>query len=105
MMKTSKKQRAAVETYEACETQETSDSRIEELVKELIGRVADKWSMIIIEVLTERGELRPLWTCFLRSCYLPHHLLLVFFQVFHIQVPSRLDPVLVHLYRQRPHQA
>jgi DNA-binding HxlR family transcriptional regulator len=31
---------------------------VEALVNELIGRVADKWTMIILEVLTEHGELR-----------------------------------------------
>ena len=34
------------------------DPRVEALVNELIGRVADKWTMIILEVLTEHGELR-----------------------------------------------
>lgn len=34
------------------------DPRIGALVKDLIGRVADKWTMLILEVLTERGELR-----------------------------------------------
>lgn len=34
------------------------DSRIERLVTEVIGRVADKWTMILLEVLTEHGELR-----------------------------------------------
>ena len=34
------------------------DPRIEALVNQLIGRVADKWTMLIIEVLIERGELR-----------------------------------------------
>lgn len=34
------------------------DPRIGALVHELIGRVADKWTMIILEVLAERGELR-----------------------------------------------
>lgn len=34
------------------------DPRIEALVNELIGRVADKWTMVILEVLTEHGELR-----------------------------------------------
>ena len=37
---------------------ETVDPRIERLVNELIGRVADKWTMIILEVLEEHGELR-----------------------------------------------
>lgn len=34
------------------------DPRIGELVNELIGRVADKWTMLVLEVLGERGELR-----------------------------------------------
>jgi len=34
------------------------DPRVEALVNDLIGRVADKWTMIILEVLTEQGELR-----------------------------------------------
>ncbi len=41
-----------------CETQEQVDPRVEALVAELIGRVADKWTMMTIEVLTEHGELR-----------------------------------------------
>jgi DNA-binding HxlR family transcriptional regulator len=34
------------------------DPRVEALVNELIGRVADKWTMIILEVLDEHGTLR-----------------------------------------------
>ena len=34
------------------------DPRVEALVHELIGRVADKWTMIILDVLAEHGELR-----------------------------------------------
>lgn len=34
------------------------DPRVEAMVNELIGRVADKWTLLIIEVLTEHGELR-----------------------------------------------
>ncbi len=34
------------------------DPKVEALVKELIGRVADKWTMLILEVLAEHGELR-----------------------------------------------
>jgi DNA-binding HxlR family transcriptional regulator len=34
------------------------DPKVEALVNDLIGRVADKWTMIILEVLAERGELR-----------------------------------------------
>lgn len=32
--------------------------RVEALVAELIGRVADKWTMIVLEVLAEEGETR-----------------------------------------------
>jgi DNA-binding HxlR family transcriptional regulator len=34
------------------------DPRIEALVKDVIGRVADKWTMLVLEALTEKGELR-----------------------------------------------
>jgi len=34
------------------------DPVVEQLVNDLIGRVADKWTMIVIEVLEEAGELR-----------------------------------------------
>lgn len=34
------------------------DPKVEALVHELIGRVADKWTMIILEVLGEHGTLR-----------------------------------------------
>jgi DNA-binding HxlR family transcriptional regulator len=34
------------------------DPRVEALVVETIGRVADKWTMIVLEVLTEHGEQR-----------------------------------------------
>ena len=37
---------------------EDIDPRVEALVTELIGRVADKWTMLILEVLEEHGELR-----------------------------------------------
>jgi hypothetical protein len=33
-------------------------ARITALVTDLIGRVADKWTMLLLEVLTEHGELR-----------------------------------------------
>jgi DNA-binding HxlR family transcriptional regulator len=37
---------------------EELDPRIEALVNELIGRVADKWTMVILDVLAEQGEMR-----------------------------------------------
>ena len=57
-MKNNRKQSAAVEAPQECGPPETTDPRVEALVTELIGRVADKWTMMIIEVLTDRGEVR-----------------------------------------------
>lgn len=34
------------------------DPRIDALVTDLIGRVADKWTMLVLEVLAEQGTLR-----------------------------------------------
>jgi DNA-binding HxlR family transcriptional regulator len=44
--------------YAARTPPENIDPRIEALVNDLIGRVADKWTMLILETLTEKGELR-----------------------------------------------
>ena len=41
----------------ACEDFEI-DPRVEALVNELIGCVADKWTMLVLEELASRGELR-----------------------------------------------
>ncbi len=49
---------AQMEAYQECELTAESKDRLGALVTELIGRVADKWTMLIIEVLTEKGELR-----------------------------------------------
>ncbi len=40
------------------ETGEPADPRVEALVNDVIGRVADKWTMLILEVLAEHGEMR-----------------------------------------------
>ena len=37
---------------------EASDPQLEELVREVIGRIADKWTMLVIEALAEHGCLR-----------------------------------------------
>lgn len=42
----------------AANAPDTVDPRVERLVNEVIGRVADKWTMLILEVLEEQGELR-----------------------------------------------
>ena len=54
----SPRQIAQLEAYQECEVSAESKDRVEALVNELIGRVADKWTMLVIEVLTEKGELR-----------------------------------------------
>jgi DNA-binding HxlR family transcriptional regulator len=35
-----------------------TDPRVDALVHDLIGRVADKWTMLVLEVLSEHGTLR-----------------------------------------------
>jgi DNA-binding HxlR family transcriptional regulator len=35
-----------------------TDPEVDRLVTEIIGRVADKWTMLVLEILTEQGELR-----------------------------------------------
>jgi DNA-binding HxlR family transcriptional regulator len=45
-------------SYAAGTPPENVDPRVESLVNELIGRVADKWTMLVLEVLAEKGELR-----------------------------------------------
>jgi DNA-binding HxlR family transcriptional regulator len=37
---------------------ETVDPEVEALVREIIGRVADKWTMLALETLEEHGRLR-----------------------------------------------
>ncbi len=34
------------------------DPKVEALVKQLIGRIADKWTMIVLDILAQHGELR-----------------------------------------------
>ena len=47
-----------LKSYGSCVEPEKPNPRIERLVNELIGRVADKWTMLILEILAEKGELR-----------------------------------------------
>ena len=37
---------------------EREDPELEALVREIIGRVADKWTMLVLETLEEHGRLR-----------------------------------------------
>jgi DNA-binding HxlR family transcriptional regulator len=49
---------SAAKAYASLTPPEDLDPRIEALVNDLIGRVADKWTMLILEILGEKGELR-----------------------------------------------
>jgi len=49
---------AAAKRYAAMTPPTAIDPRIATLVTELIGRVADKWTMLILEVLAAQGTLR-----------------------------------------------
>jgi DNA-binding HxlR family transcriptional regulator len=49
---------ATAKVYAASTPPADLDPKIEALVNELIGRVADKWTMLVLEVLAEHGELR-----------------------------------------------
>jgi DNA-binding HxlR family transcriptional regulator len=49
---------AMAKDYAARTPPDDLDPRIEALVNDLIGRVADKWTMLVLEVLAEKGELR-----------------------------------------------
>jgi DNA-binding HxlR family transcriptional regulator len=58
MSRFTEKQVAMAKAYAAMTPPDDLDPRIEALVNDLIGRVADKWTMLILEVLAEKGELR-----------------------------------------------
>ena len=49
---------ASAKVYAASTPPTDLDPKIEALVNDLIGRVADKWTMLVLEVLAEKGELR-----------------------------------------------
>lgn len=49
---------AAAQFYAQQQPPPDIDPRIDALVKDLLGRVADKWTMLILDILTERGTLR-----------------------------------------------
>jgi len=51
-------ERKAAKAHDLPPPPDEIDPRISALVNELIGRVADKWTMLILEVLTEHGTLR-----------------------------------------------
>jgi DNA-binding HxlR family transcriptional regulator len=49
---------AAAQRYASTTPPPDIDPRVAALVSDLIGRVADKWTMLILEALTEHGEIR-----------------------------------------------
>ncbi|MGH8156866.1 MAG: winged helix-turn-helix transcriptional regulator [Rhodanobacter sp.] len=49
---------AAAKRYAIATPPPDLDPRIEVLVRELINRVADKWTMHVLDALTDQGELR-----------------------------------------------
>jgi DNA-binding HxlR family transcriptional regulator len=53
-----KEQMALAKTQATLTPPEDLDPRIQTLVNDLIARVADKWTMLVLEVLAEKGELR-----------------------------------------------
>ena len=54
----SQQQVFAAEAAASATEPENLDSRVVMLVEDLIGRVADKWTMLVLETLQEKGELR-----------------------------------------------
>ena len=52
-----KAQTAEAEHLAACVLPEL-DPQVEALINDLIGHIADKWTMLILELLAENGELR-----------------------------------------------
>jgi DNA-binding HxlR family transcriptional regulator len=58
MRKFTEQEIARAKAYSAQIPPDDIDPKIEALVNDLIGRVADKWTMLLLEVLAENGELR-----------------------------------------------
>lgn len=53
-----KKQIAQAKEYCTSDTDTEVDPAVEALVTELLGRVADKWTMLVLEALESGGEMR-----------------------------------------------
>lgn len=54
----SKEVRKTEEQLAKCKPSECIDPAIEALVREIIERVADKWTMLVLEILAEHGVVR-----------------------------------------------
>jgi DNA-binding HxlR family transcriptional regulator len=48
----------AAESAPSPAAHKTAEPKVEALVREIIERVADKWTMVVLDVLAEHGELR-----------------------------------------------
>ena len=57
-IKLAEEQMITPEAPDSCDLKAFDDPRVEGLVHELIDHIADKWTMIVLEVLAEQGELR-----------------------------------------------
>lgn len=49
---------AAARRYAQATPPNDIDPKVQTLVKELIGRLADRWTMLVLEVLADRGAMR-----------------------------------------------
>eukprot|EP01037_Dinobryon_pediforme_P014084 gene14084-14203_t len=49
---------SSVSKHQTAPSPEICDPELEALVREIIGRVADKWTMLALETLSEHGPLR-----------------------------------------------
>jgi DNA-binding HxlR family transcriptional regulator len=58
VLRFTEEQIAAAKRHTAQTPPSDLDPRIEALVNDLIGQVADRWTMLILEVLAEKGVLR-----------------------------------------------
>jgi DNA-binding HxlR family transcriptional regulator len=59
VIRTNKKRSALSRKSVLCRVQpENDDPELDALVREIIGRVADKWTMLVLGSLSEHGQLR-----------------------------------------------
>ncbi len=59
LVKTDRKKMLQLQAKIAASSPPTeTDPKLEALVREIIGRVADKWTMLVLEVLEENGTVR-----------------------------------------------
>ncbi|MBC7790854.1 MAG: helix-turn-helix transcriptional regulator [Anaerolineae bacterium] len=52
------RQQIGAEEIAPCPPPPETDPHLDALVRQIIGRVADKWTMLVLDVLEEHGELR-----------------------------------------------